>query len=85
MIVCFYIYCLAIKPYILKLGIKDVDNPIFNYVNNLANILIDSNEKVLSKGIWNLFNEYKLPSLDLTHTNNYYKKFNNVLQPINFF
>ena len=80
----FFIYIFSIRVHILN-DINNINNPVFKFVENISNILLQSDDKGFIDGIWKIFEKNIIPELDLTSKSMLYKQFNSINQPINLF
>ena len=79
----FFIYCLVIKNIITDKKIN-IENKIYSMIEKISNIIINGISKIIREGIRKIIENTKIKECDLTLESNYYKKFNNALQGLNY-
>ena len=60
-----------------------IENKRLKQLELIRNLLLKGNRSIFKNSIWKILTYYKIPEFDLTTDINYFKRFNNILQPIN--
>ena len=80
----FFIFGFIINPYINKIKYKAISQDMFNVAYNISTDVLNMKEKEFKKGIWPIINKYSIKKNSLCSLKINYKKFDTIVQPINF-